>query len=108
LNPAEYVTLETLEPQYYLPNYDLRAHPDALAELAAQEKILPNPDRVRLEEVPGMMIRFSSNAAMDYLHLLLGQERIEATAVDLNLTPHTAPCTFLGQFLAMSNHTRGS
>lgn len=105
LDPTSYVTVETLD-QYYLPNYDLRAHPDALEELAAQGLILPGPDRVRLEDVPWMMIRYSSNAAMDYLHMLFGQETIEQTAVALELTSNTAPCTFLGQFLIMGNHTR--
>ncbi|MFO7682646.1 MAG: hypothetical protein R6X34_21625, partial [Chloroflexota bacterium] len=41
------------------------------------------------------------------LHLLLGQERIEQTAVSLGLTMQTAPCPFLAQFLAMGNITRG-
>jgi D-alanyl-D-alanine carboxypeptidase len=53
-----------------------------------------------------MMMRFSSNTAMDYLHYLLGAERIEETAVSLGLTTQTAPCPFLAQFLAMSNLTR--
>jgi hypothetical protein len=48
-----------------------------------------------------MMIEFSSNAATDYLHALLGQERIEETALQLGLTQQTAPCPFLGQFLLM-------
>jgi hypothetical protein len=53
-----------------------------------------------------MMIEFSSNAATDYLHMLLGQTVIEETAVSLNLTSQTAPCPWAGQFLAMGNHTR--
>jgi hypothetical protein len=54
------------------------------------------------------MIRYRSKAATDYLHMLLGQEVIEQTAVDLGLTSQTAPCPFLGQFLAMANHARSS
>jgi hypothetical protein len=59
-----------------------------------------------LEDVPWMMVRHSSNAAADYLQMRLGQAAIEATAVSLGLTAQTAPCTWLGQFMAMANHTR--
>jgi D-alanyl-D-alanine carboxypeptidase len=105
IDPTSTVTLETLE-QFYLPNTDLGAHPRAIRELDENGRLLTNPDAVLMDEVPWMMVRHSSNAASDYLHLLLGQTRMEETAVSLNLTSQTAPCTFLGQFLAMSNHTR--
>jgi beta-lactamase class A len=105
LDPTSYVTVGTLD-SYYLPGYDLGSHSRALAELEAASLLLPSPDRVRLEDVPWMMIRYSANAATDYLHMLLGQTALEATAVSLNLTQQTAPCTFLGQFLAMSNQSR--
>jgi beta-lactamase class A len=105
LNPNEQVSLEELE-SYYLPRLDLGAHAGALAELREEGRLLENPPGVRLEEVPWMMIRHSSNAAMDYLHMRLGQQRIEETAIELGLSSQTAPCPFLGQFLAMSNHTR--
>lgn len=105
LDPTSYVTLETLD-RYYLPGYDLGSHNRAIDELSEAGLVLANPDRIRLEDVPWMMIRHSANAATDYLHLLLGQAVIEETAVALNLTQQTAPCTFLGQFLAMSNQTR--
>jgi hypothetical protein len=74
--------------------------------LEAQERLLTNPERMQLEDVPWMMTRFSSNAAADYIHMLLGQGAIEQTAVSLNLSAQTAPCTWLGQFMAMGNHTR--
>lgn len=105
LDPTSYVAVANLD-KTYLPGYDLGAHNRALAELEENDLLLPNPDRVRLEDVPWMMMRHSSNTATDYLHLLLGQDVIEETAVALNLTQQTAPCTFLGQFLAMSNQTR--
>jgi D-alanyl-D-alanine carboxypeptidase len=105
LDPTSYVTLSTLD-RYYLPGYDLGSHNRAIAELTEAGLVLASPDRIRLEDVPWMMVRHSANAATDYLHLLLGQDVIEETAVSLNLTQQTAPCTFLGQFLAMSNQTR--
>ena len=105
LDPLSPVTLAELE-RYYLPGYDLGAHSRAIRDLREQGRILPNPDRVLLEDVPWMMIRHSSNAATDYLQMRLGQATIEATAVSLGLTAQTAPCTWLGQFMAMANHTR--
>ena len=102
------VTLERLE-QTYLPNFDLGAHRRAIEELGEAGDIL-NPDSetpaVLLSDIPWMMIRHSSNAASDYLHMLLGQVVIEETALLLDLPSQTAPCPFLGQFLAMGNHTR--
>ncbi|MCA9926452.1 MAG: serine hydrolase [Anaerolineales bacterium] len=105
INETGIVTLDELD-QYYLPNFDLGAHPRAIQELENSGKLLTNPNAVLMQEVPWMMVRHSSNAAADYLHMLLGQERVEETAVSLNLTSQTAPCTFIGQFLAMGNHTR--
>ena len=105
LDPTGYVSLTTLN-SYYLPGYDLGAHNRAIAELAEVDLVLANPERIRLEDVPWMMVRHSANAATDYLHMTLGQAAIEETAVTLNLTQQTAPCTFLGQFMAMSNQTR--
>jgi D-alanyl-D-alanine carboxypeptidase len=105
LDPASYVPLNELE-QYYQPGLDLGAHQRAIGDLEEQGVIWGDPLQIRLSDIPWMMMRYSSNAAMDYLHVRLGQERIEATAVALGLTTQTAPCPFLAQFLAMGNFTR--
>lgn len=105
LDPTSTVALADLE-AYYLPTLDLNAHNNSLANLEENGRIFGNPPAILLDEVPGMMIEYSSNAATDYLHLLLGQTVIEETAVTLNLTSQTAPCPWVGQFLAMGNHTR--
>lgn len=102
LDPATVVPLSDLD-AFYLPNSDLGAHPRAVATLREEDRLLEEPPAVLLEDVPRMMIEFSSNAATDYLHMLLGQERIEQTVIDLGLSQHTAPCPFLGQFLLMGN-----
>lgn len=107
LNPTSTVFLDELE-AFYLPNIDLGAHTNALGLAEENGRIFSDPPAVLLDEVPGMMIASSSNAATDYLHLLLGQERIEQTAVDLGLASQTAPCPFLGQFLVMANHLQTS
>lgn len=112
LNPLEQVRLSELD-RFYLPNFDLGAHRRAINDLRADGKLIsPDDDpAVLLDDVASMMIRYSSNAAADYLHLRLGQARIEDTTatLGLNTTPatHSAPCTFLGQFLMMANHSRG-
>ncbi len=113
LDPLEIVPLAELE-RFYLPNFDLGAHRQALAELRAEGRILSPDDNpaVTLADVPWMMIRHSSNAAADYLHLRLGQARLEDTTRALGLDnpagSHSAPCTLLGQFLVMANHSRAS
>lgn len=107
LDPLSTVTAAVLD-AYYLPSTDLGTHRRAITELEENGRIFGDEPTLLLDEVPWMMIRHSSNAATDYLHLLLGQDRLEATAVSLGLTTQTAPCTFLGQFLVMGNHTRSA
>lgn len=111
LQPGERVSLTELE-RYYLPNFDLGAHRQAINELRENGRLIsPDDDpAVTLQDVAWMMIRHSSNAAADYLHLRLGRQQIEETAIALGLNNaparHSAPCTFLGQFLMQANHSR--
>lgn len=105
LNPNQRVPLSTLD-QYYLPRTDLGTHELAIGELEEKGRVDAFTNSISLDDAAWMMMRHSSNAASDYFHFLLGQERIEQTAVSLNLTQQTAPCPFLSQFLAMANHTR--
>lgn len=105
LDPAEWIALSEME-RSYLPGMDLGAQRRAIEELRDKGLIALDPPATPLEEVPWMMIRHSSNAAADYLHLLLGQERIEKTAQDLGLENQTAICPWIGQFLIISNHER--
>lgn len=102
LDPAEWIALDELE-RTFLPRSDLGAHSRAISELEERRLIAFDPPAIPLEEVPWMMIRHSSNAAADYLHLRLGQERIEQTILNLGLQSHTAPCPWIGQFLIMAN-----
>jgi D-alanyl-D-alanine carboxypeptidase len=105
LDTAEWIPIAELE-RSYLPGMDLGAHRRAIEELRTRGLIARDPPATPLEEVPLMMIRYSSNAAADYLHLLLGQERIEKTAIDLGLENQTAICPWIGQFLVIQNHER--
>jgi D-alanyl-D-alanine carboxypeptidase len=104
-NPAEWIPLSEIE-RYYLPGTDLSSHRLALQDLEVRNLVAYDPPATPLEEIPWLMMRFSSNAATDYLHMAIGQQTIEETAVALDLTTQTAPCPFIGQFLAMSNHER--
>ncbi|UCG23687.1 MAG: serine hydrolase [Chloroflexota bacterium] len=102
LDPAEWIPLSEID-RTYLPRTDLGAHARAVKELQEQGLIALDSPSTPLEEVPSMMIRHSSNAAADYLHLRLGQATIEQTVVELGLRSHTAPCPWIGQFLVMAN-----
>ncbi|MFW6070069.1 MAG: serine hydrolase [bacterium] len=103
LDEAAPVPLEEME-RYYLPGSDLGAHADGLNTLREEERVLEEPPAILLQDVPRLMVEYSSNAATDYLHMRLGQDVIEQTAVDLGLAQQTAPCPFLGQFLLMGGN----
>lgn len=103
LDAGQQVALNDLA-RFYLPRSDLGAHTDALAELSVGQQLADGA--LPLSAVVWMMLRYSDNASADYLQTLLGQTTIEQTVRDLGLTPHSAPCPFLGRFLLMSNHTR--
>jgi hypothetical protein len=105
LQPQSKVAIADLE-RFYLPRSDLNSHQQALAELAEAGRLVDNGTSVWLYDVPWMMMRHSSNVATDYLHWLLGQTRIEESIRALGLRGHSAPCPFLGRFLAMHNHER--
>lgn len=103
IDPGSWVPLSEME-KFYLPGMDLGSHRRALQDLENRGLVAFDPPMTPMEEIPGMMIRYSSNAAADYLHFLVGQELIEETAVSLGLTTQTAPCPWIGQFLAMKNY----
>ena len=71
LDPAGWIPLSELE-RYYLPGSDLRAHNQALDDLEDLGLIAFDPPATPLEEIPAMMIRRSSNAASDFLHMTAG------------------------------------
>lgn len=105
LSPETLVPLADIA-RYYFPNTDGGAHPAALREIYQNGQTVGEPSAVYIGLVPRMMIRHSSNAATDYLHDFFGQELIEQSALELDMTSQTAPCPFLGQFLSMSNTHR--
>jgi D-alanyl-D-alanine carboxypeptidase len=104
-DPSSWVDLDDLE-KVYLPRIDLGAHERAMDELEEKRLIAGDPPATPLEEIPGLMIRHSSNAAADFIHLAIGQHQLEETIIELGLESHTAPCPWIGQFLILANHER--
>ena len=105
LDPSNWIDLDDLE-KVYLPRIDLGAHERAMDELEEKRLIAGDPPATPLEEIPGLMIRHSSNAAADFIHLAIGQRQLEGTIIELGLESHTAPCPWIGQFLILANHER--
>jgi len=105
IDPSSWVPVSEIE-SAYLPGSDLGAHRASLAELEEKGLITEDDPSIPMEQIPWMMMRHSSNSASDYLQTLIGQRVIESTVLDLDLPTHTAPCPFIGQFLAISNHNR--
>jgi len=105
IDPSSWVPVSEIE-SAYLPGSDLGAHRASLAELEEKGLITEDDPSIPMEQIPWMMMRHSSNSASDYLQTLIGQRVIESTVLDLDLPTHTAPCPFIGQFLAISNHIR--
>ena len=105
IDPSEWIPVSELE-RTYLPGSDLGAHRASLRELEEKGLISAGDPALPMEQIPWIMMRHSSNAASDFLHMLIGQEKIENTVLDLGLATHSAPCPFIGQFLAISNDAR--
>jgi D-alanyl-D-alanine carboxypeptidase len=105
IDPSSWVPVAEIE-KAYLPGSDLGSHRASLAELEEAGLVSVDGPSIPMEQIPWMMMRHSSNAASDYLQMLIGQELIENTIVDLGMGTHSAPCPFLGQFLSISNHGR--
>ncbi len=105
IDPSSWVPISEIE-SAYLPGSDLGAHRASLAEMDDKGLITEDDPSIPMEQSPWMMMRHSSNAASDYLQMLIGQDVIENTIRELEMLTHTAPCPFIGQFLAISNHTR--
>lgn len=73
LDPAERVPLDSVD-VYYVPLTDGGAHPQARAWLRATGRA--RGETVALDDLAQVMIRYSSNAATDYLLARLGQDAV--------------------------------
>lgn len=111
LDPEAKVTLGAWE-DYYLPGTDGGAHPAALAalEIPTDERgFATNPEKeVTLDNLAHVMIRFSDNAATDFLMARIGRENLRATIAAAGLSGQELPLPILGVFLSWYNHEDGN
>ncbi len=103
LSPQELVNIEDID-LYYLPRTDGDAHPGAIAELK-QKQYINSANQVELHHIPWAMIRYSDNAATDYLIQRLGRENLNHLVELLNIKNQDVPLPIIGQILSWSNHT---
>lgn len=98
LSPDEKIDLNSVD-VYYLPNTDGGAHPQALKEFQ-DKKYVNAANKIALRHIAWAMIRYSSNAATDYLIERLGRENIDKLPSRLGLPNQDAPLPIIGQFLS--------
>lgn len=107
LNPEERIELGAWD-RFYLPGTDGGAHEAALGELGFQldeQGFAVNPaETVRLDQLVNAMIRWSDNAATDYLLDRLGSDVLQATITEGKLQQHTPIRSLVGTFLTWQNH----
>lgn len=104
VSPQEPVSLDNLN-RYNLPNIDGGAHQRFLSRLA------PGTTTITLADVADGMLQYGSYAAADYLLMRLGSNGFNGFGMlhaSLGLTTITVPTTYLGLYLAMSNHETGA
>ena len=100
-DPTERVPLAALD-AYYLPGTDAGAQPAFL------EAVTPDADKtISLSEVVYGMIRFSSNAAADYLHARMTDDDFIELYRLLGIEDTDVPVSFLSLMLAQDNHETG-
>jgi hypothetical protein len=88
--------------RWYWPGTDGGAHQHALDDWRRQN-VVDVTDRVPLDEVAWAMIRWSDNAAADYLIARVGgSEAVERFARSMGMTHQDPPRPVLGEFVAWS------
>ena len=101
LSPVEPVSVSDWE-RFYLPGRDGLAHPAALEALGWESDDLGfavnRSATLQVDALVGLMIRFSDNAAADWLLSRLGPERFRETIAQAGLTHQEMPQSILGLF----------
>ncbi len=103
LSPDELVTIDDIE-IYYLPLTDGEAHLSAIAELR-KNKYINTANQIKLHHVTWAMIRYSDNAASDYLIRRLGRENLDIFVTQLGIKNQDVPLPIIGQILTWGNYT---
>lgn len=105
LSPEDLVDLADID-IYYLPNTDGNAHPNAFKEFQTKGYITTD-QKIKLQHVATAMIRYSDNAASDYLIQRLGRDNLNNLPKILQTKNQDVPLPFIGQFLSWGNTERG-
>lgn len=111
LDPTENISLTDWE-AFYLPHTDGGAHPSALQELnieTTESGTAVDPTQtVPLDQIARAMIRYSDNAATDYLVNRIGQEQIAQLVEEAGLTGQSSYLSLVGMFLTWHNHEQST
>lgn len=100
-DPTERIALDDLD-AYYLPSTDRGAHNTFLEAVQTAGN-----ETISLLDVVYGMIRYSSNAASDYLLARMTAADFEAFYALMGVQNTEIPVSFLGLFLAQDNHESG-
>lgn len=101
LNPDQLIGLGRID-HYYLPGTDGGAHGAFLASLPE------GTTRVTLSQIVDAMIRYSDNAATDYLLMRTSLHSYPELYIQLNLTHTHQPLLLAGLYLVLDNHETGA
>lgn len=108
LNPSEAITLGDWQQHYH---WNFGNHPEALASLGiATDELglaLDPSTTVPLDLIVRVMIRYSDNAATDYLLSRLGKDHFMATMAEAGLTAQETQFTLMGLTMTLANHEQG-
>lgn len=106
-DPQEQIALAEWD-SFYLPGTDGGAHAAALANLdisTNEQGFARNPEQVvALDDLVWAMMRYSDNAATDYLIARFGFEALEETINTANLSSQESIPPLAGLFLSWQNH----
>lgn len=110
LDPDQEVSVEDWE-RYYLPSTDGGVHPAALESLGIPSDPLGFATNravtVKLDSLANVMIKFSDNAATDYLMARIGRKNLKSVIEQGRLTGQDVPLPILGTILTWYNHEDG-
>lgn len=101
LDPDQMIPVEDIR-ALYLPGTDGEAHNQAFDHF--ENEGLIRRDNIALREVIRAMIRWSDNAASDYLILLSGRENLENLVEELDIGGLEVPFPINGSYLMWENH----
>ena len=99
IDPAEHVSLDDVE-RWWVPGTDGGAHDSAVAE--ARDRMWLVEGNLELDHVVWAMVRWSDNAAADYLLARLGSDRVAAFAADHSITSTPRLVSSFGEVISWS------